>query len=78
MTVLANHIINGTVVYSNEITAETTAVSAAGEQFSFAMNNGALTVMSGDMAMARVIRSDIPSECFLKHILGVYKPFLTC
>lgn len=61
MTVLANHIINGTVVYSNEITADTTAVSAAGETFRFQMNNGTLMVMSGDMAMATVVRSDIPS-----------------
>lgn len=69
MTVLANHIINGTVVYSTDITAETTAVSAAGENFSFALNNGTLTVMSGDMAMARVIRSDIPIENGVVHVI---------
>ncbi|KAK9898774.1 FAS1 domain-containing protein [Cystobasidium minutum MCA 4210] len=69
MTVLANHIINGTVVYSTAIMNDTTAISAAGETFTFAMNNGTLTVMSGEMAMARVIRSDIPITNGVVHII---------
>jgi uridylate kinase len=62
MTVLQNHIINGTVVYSSDIMADTTAVSSAGETFTFAMNNGTVTVMSGGMAMGNIIRSDVPCE----------------
>lgn len=59
---LQNHLINGTVVYSTEITANTTAVSAAGETISFEIMDGQVMVVSGGQAKAKVVRTDIPSE----------------
>jgi len=67
--VLENHIINGTVVYSTMISANTTAVSAAGETISFQIMNGTVYVMSGNTTMARVIRTDIPITNGVVHII---------
>lgn len=51
--------INGTVVYSTEIMKNTTAVSAAGETFSFMEMADGIYVKSGN-STAKIIRADIP------------------
>lgn len=56
-TILANHIINGSVAYSDRLT-EGTYVSAAGSEFMFTSNDTGVFVMSGN-ASARIVQSDI-------------------
>lgn len=55
-TILANHVINGTVAYSDRITAEN-YTSAAGSMFSFMTNDTGTYVMSGD-ATAMIVATD--------------------
>jgi len=68
LNVLANHLINGTVVYSTQVTPNLTAVSAAGEELSFSVMNGSVYVMSGD-AMSRILVTDIPIDNGVVHII---------
>lgn len=51
--------INGTVVYSTEITPTTNATSAAGETFTFMSSANGTYVKSGN-SMSKIIRADIP------------------
>ena len=55
-TILANHVINGTVAYSDRITAEN-YTSAAGSPFTFMTNDTGTYVMSGD-ATAMIVATD--------------------
>ncbi|KAJ9118680.1 hypothetical protein QFC22_003900 [Naganishia vaughanmartiniae] len=57
-TVLSNHIINGTVVYSN-MTEEADYMSAGGIPFGFSTNATGTFVKSGNNT-ARIIAADIP------------------
>lgn len=54
-----SHVINGTVVYSTEITPTTNATSAAGETFTFMSGANGTYVKSGN-SMSKIIRADIP------------------
>ncbi|CCO29631.1 Transforming growth factor-beta-induced protein ig-h3 OS=Mus musculus GN=Tgfbi PE=2 SV=1 [Rhizoctonia solani AG-1 IB] len=56
--VLANHVINGTTVYSSALTSQN-FVSAGGQGFSFSSNSSGTYVTSGS-ASARITRADIP------------------
>ncbi|GAA5988918.1 hypothetical protein JCM10908_006229 [Rhodotorula pacifica] len=67
--VLLNHVINGTVVYSTQITPNTTATSAAGAQFSFVSNANGTYVRSGN-STAQIIRADIPIANGVVHLIG--------
>ena len=55
-TILANHVINGTVAYSDRLTTSN-YTSAAGSMFSFMSNDTGTYVMSGD-ATAMVVSTD--------------------
>jgi len=69
-TVLGNHVINGSVVYSTMIMpGNTTAISAAGETFSFMMEGSDLYVMSGNATRARIVRTDIPITNGVVHLI---------
>ncbi|KAF8734135.1 Homoaconitase, mitochondrial, partial [Rhizoctonia solani] len=57
-SVLANHVINGTTVYSSALTSQN-FVSAGGQGFSFSSNSSGTYVTSGS-ASARITRADIP------------------
>jgi uncharacterized surface protein with fasciclin (FAS1) repeats len=66
--VLANHIINGTEVYSTQF-FDGTHTSAAGQQFTFnTTSNGTVTVTSGN-ATANIVRADIPFANGVAHII---------
>ena len=56
-TVLANHVINGSAVYSTELTAAN-YTSAAGEPFKFMSNSSGAYVMSAN-STARIVQSDV-------------------
>lgn len=66
-SVLANHVINGTTVYSPLLT-QGTYTSAAGAGFTFASNGSGIFVTSGN-ATARVVQSDIILENGVMHII---------
>ena len=68
--VLFNHVINGSVVYSDAIAMNpnVTAISAAGEELSFSINGTDVYVMSGT-AMARIVRTDIPITNGVVHLI---------
>jgi uncharacterized surface protein with fasciclin (FAS1) repeats len=56
-TLLANHVINGTAVYSDRLT-DANYTSAAGEPFMFMSNDTGTYVMSGN-STAMIVRTDI-------------------
>lgn len=56
-TILANHVINGTVAYSDRIT-DGNYTSAAGQPFTFMANDTGTYVMSAN-ATARIVQTDI-------------------
>ena len=66
-TVLANHVINGTVVYSTELTSSN-YTSAAGEPFTFMSNSSGAYVMSGN-STARIVQSDIIIDNGVVHVI---------
>ena len=66
-TVLANHVINGTAVYSNLLSAGN-YTSAAGEPFTFMSNSSGTFVMSGS-ASARIVQSDIIINNGVVHVI---------
>ncbi|CAE6423153.1 unnamed protein product [Rhizoctonia solani] len=65
--VLANHVINGTTVYSTGITAQSFA-SAGGQPFSFSTNSSGTYVTSGSSS-ARITRADIPVRNGVIHLI---------
>lgn len=65
-TILANHVINGSVAYSDRIT-EGSYVSAAGSPFEFMMNDTGVYVMSGN-ATARIVQTDIVYNRGVVHV----------
>ncbi|KAF8596272.1 FAS1 domain-containing protein [Ceratobasidium sp. AG-I] len=66
-SVLANHVINGTAVYSTGLTAQNYA-SAGGQPFTFASNSSGTYVTSGS-ATAKVVRADIPVANGVVHLI---------
>lgn len=67
-TVLANHIINGTVVYSSAITNSTAATSATGQPLTFSTNSTGVYVRSASV-VARIIRSDVLVNNGVVHVI---------
>ncbi|CAE7186317.1 unnamed protein product [Rhizoctonia solani] len=65
--VLANHVINGTAVYSTGLTAQSYA-SAGGQGFSFSSNSSGTYVTSGSSS-ARITRADIPVRNGVIHLI---------
>lgn len=65
--VLRNHIINGTTVYSPSF-ADSTYVSAGGENFHFTTNSTGQFVTSGNIT-ARVVQPDVLTENGVIHII---------
>lgn len=61
-SVIANHVIKGTVAFSSAITNETTASSIRGQPFRFTKNGGNIYVQSGDAPAVGILRADIPCE----------------
>ncbi|KAJ1307765.1 hypothetical protein OPQ81_001852 [Rhizoctonia solani] len=66
-SILANHVINGTTVYSTGLTAQSFA-SAGGQPFSFSSNSSGAYVTSGP-STARIIRADIPVRNGVIHLI---------
>jgi uncharacterized surface protein with fasciclin (FAS1) repeats len=65
-TILANHVINGSVVYSTEL-ARSNYTSAAGEPFTFMSNSSGAYVMSAN-STAKIVQSDIIIENGVVHV----------
>ncbi|KAH9836808.1 FAS1 domain-containing protein [Rhodofomes roseus] len=65
--ILANHIINGTSVYSPELVGQD-YTSAAGEQFSFSINSTGQYVKMGSVT-ARIIQPDVLLSNGVAHII---------
>ncbi|QRV90086.1 homoaconitate hydratase [Ceratobasidium sp. AG-Ba] len=65
--ILANHVINGTSVYSTGLTANSYS-SAGGQAFSFSSNSSGNYVTSGQSS-ARIVRADIPVENGVVHLI---------
>lgn len=69
--VIANHVVNGTVVYSTQLSGDNAvrnATSASGEQLTFEEDDDALYVRSGDVR-ARIVRSDNLASNGVVHII---------
>jgi uncharacterized surface protein with fasciclin (FAS1) repeats len=66
-TVLGNHIINGTAVYSDRLTTSN-YTSASGSPFTFMSNATGVYVMSGNATAARIIQSDVITENGVIHV----------
>ncbi|KAG8992931.1 hypothetical protein FRB90_000864 [Tulasnella sp. 427] len=66
-TVVANHVINGTTVYSPSL-GQGSLTSAAGSGFSFSTNSSGTFVTSGN-ATARVVQSDVIVKNGVVHII---------
>ncbi|GHJ89200.1 hypothetical protein NliqN6_5602 [Naganishia liquefaciens] len=66
-SVLANHVINGTVVYSTLLTASN-YTSAGGEAFTFMSNSSGAYVMSGNTT-AMIVAADIPIANGVVHVI---------
>lgn len=72
--VLANHIINGTSLYSPAIALHpSNFLSAGGQPFSFMTNSSGTYVTSGP-ATARIIRSDVTVTNGVIHVISDGKP----
>lgn len=66
-TVLANHVINGSVVYSTELMSSN-YTSAAGEPFTFMSNSSGAYVMSAN-STAKIVQSDIIVQNGVVHVI---------
>ncbi|KAM0792036.1 hypothetical protein ACM66B_004744 [Microbotryomycetes sp. NB124-2] len=66
--VLLNHVINGTVVYSPQISNGSEETSAGGQPLRFMTNSTGAFVMSGN-STARIIRADVPFANGVAHII---------
>ncbi|KDQ17510.1 hypothetical protein BOTBODRAFT_185671 [Botryobasidium botryosum FD-172 SS1] len=67
-TVLNNHIINGTSVYSTSLGTAGSYVSASGEPFSFSKNTSGTYVTSGNTS-ARILQSDVIAQNGVVHVI---------
>ncbi|KAK0443209.1 FAS1 domain-containing protein [Armillaria borealis] len=68
LTVLSNHIVNGTTIYSPSITASENLTSAGGEPLTFTTNSSGTFVNSGGSS-ARIIKTDILCKNGVLHML---------
>ncbi len=69
--VLTTHVINGTVAYSTVLTAPNapkSLIAASGNNLTFGMQDGGLTVSSGN-ATARIIRTDVLASNAVVHVI---------
>ncbi|KAB5596116.1 Homoaconitate hydratase [Ceratobasidium theobromae] len=66
--VLANHVINGTTVYSTGLTSQNFA-SAGGQPFTFTTNTSGTFVTSGP-STAQIVRADIPVANGVVHLIN--------
>lgn len=71
-TILANHVINGTVVYSDRL-GDGPYVSAAGSPIEFMTNDTGVYVMSGD-ASAMIVQTDIIYNKGVVHVSRILAP----
>jgi len=67
-TILANHFINGTTVYSPSFISSSGYTSAAGEGLSFTTNSSGTYVTSGS-SVAKVVKSDVLVKNGVVHII---------
>ncbi|KAK0472694.1 FAS1 domain-containing protein [Armillaria novae-zelandiae] len=68
LTILSNHIVNGTTIYSPSITASENLTSAGGEPLTFTTNSSGVFVNSGGSS-ARIIKTDILCKNGVLHML---------
>ncbi|KAF5346433.1 hypothetical protein D9758_012767 [Tetrapyrgos nigripes] len=69
LSVLGNHIINGTSVYSPSITDGAKLTSSRGEELSFTVNATGVFVTSGN-ATAQIVQTDLLTENGVLHIIN--------
>lgn len=67
--VLANHVINGTTVYSSDIVNDSKYTSAGGEQFNFSTSYPNGTFVTSGNFTAKIVQSDIPIMNGVVHII---------
>lgn len=72
-TIMANHLINGTILYSSQLPSSTNhtainATSASGQNLTFTNRDGIIFVSSGNIT-ARIIRSDALLENGVVHLI---------
>jgi len=66
--ILANHVINGTTVFSTQLSESGPFISAGGQEFMFTTNDTGAYVMSGN-ASARIIMSDVVIQNGVVHVI---------
>ncbi|KAG6853022.1 hypothetical protein C0991_007431 [Blastosporella zonata] len=73
MSVLGNHYINGSTLYSPQLMSvngnSSELVSAAGEPFTFNTNSSGTFVTSGNGANAKIVKSDVLTENGVIHVI---------
>lgn len=67
-TVVANHVLNGTTVYSPSISSSSNVTSALGEAVSFSTNSSGTYVTSGN-STAKIVKSDVLVKNGVVHII---------
>lgn len=67
-TVIGNHIINGSTVYSSSLTKSANFTSSSGETLSFITNNTGTYVMSGS-SVAKIVKSDVLVKNGVVHVI---------
>ncbi|KAF9471118.1 FAS1 domain-containing protein [Pholiota conissans] len=69
-TVVQNHYINGTSLYSTLIDNSTTAVSAAGENLTFFVNSTGTFINGANNTVAQIVRPDVLLDNGVAHIIN--------
>ncbi|KAG8221688.1 FAS1 domain-containing protein [Butyriboletus roseoflavus] len=70
LNVLSNHYINGTTVYSTEITPKTTLVSAGGQVYVFSANSTGYYVSVGGSNQVEITETNVLSSNGVMHIVN--------
>lgn len=67
-TVLANHFVNGSTIYSPSISSSSNLTSAAGEPLSFMTNTTGVYVVSGN-SVVKIVKTDVLTKNGVVHII---------
>ncbi|KAN0082824.1 FAS1 domain containing protein [Tylopilus felleus] len=68
--VLLNHVINGTSIYSPEISTRSRYTSAAGQNFAFVSNSTGLFVSSGGSNQVQIVEANVLTSNGVMHIVN--------
>jgi uncharacterized surface protein with fasciclin (FAS1) repeats len=67
-TIIGNHIVNGTTVYSPSLSSSSNLTSASGEPLTFMSNSTGTFVMSGS-STAKIVTSDVLAKNGVVHVI---------